>query len=189
MRETSLTEGEAIQVIRQIDGVSVTDARDLLDTLYTTILKRTEGGLAFQLASYGEYLAAYSLASEPFERFKQIAFDQGGAPNLSWHNTVSYLAELNAQVREYFCRWHPLWLQNVSPTALNNIQRDDVVAATMRLLKRERMHVVDHPQVRGRRVARLITPSMKKTLLEQLATDQTAREVECACVVRNERSA
>ena len=169
-----LTESEAIQVIRQsIHGVNETDARDLLDTLYATILKRTEEGLAFQLASYGEYLAAYSLASEPLERFKQIAFDQAGAPNLSWQNTVSYLVELNAEVRGYFCRWLPLWLLNVSPTALNHIQRDHVVEATLRLLKRERMHIIDHPLVRGRRLARLVTLSMKTNLLQQLTSDQT----------------
>lgn len=166
-----LTEDEAIQVIRQsIHGVTVADARDLLNTLYSMILKRTEGGLAFQLASYGEYLAAYSLASEPLERFKQIAFDQGGTPNASWLNTVSYLAELNGEVREYFCRWHPLWVLNVSPSALNNIQRDDVVEATLRLLKTEHMHVVDHPQVRRRQLARLVTPAMKQKLLQLLGS-------------------
>jgi hypothetical protein len=166
-----LTEDEAIQVIRQsIHGVTETDARDLLDTLYTMILKRTEGGLAFQLASYGEYLAAYSLASEPLERVKQIAFDLGGTPNASWLNAVSYLVELNGEVREYFCRWHPLWVLNVSPSALNNVQRDDVVTATLRLLRKDNMHIVDHPQVRGRRLARLVTPPMKQNLLQLLTS-------------------
>lgn len=167
-----LSEEEAIHVIRQsIHGISEAESRQLLDTLYTTILKRVEGGLAFQLASYGEYLAGQSLAYEPLERLKQIAFDQGGVPNYSWSNTVSYLAELNAKVREYFCRWHPLWMMNVSPAALSGPQRDDVVAATLRLLKSERMLLVDHPRVQGHRLARLVTASMKPILLGLLQSE------------------
>jgi hypothetical protein len=119
-------------MIRQsIRGMNQTEALTLLDTLYGTILKRTQGGLAFQLASYGEYLAAQSLASEPLSRFRDVACDANGSPNFSWSNTVSYLAELNAEVRDFFCNWHPLWMMNVSPTALSDAQKDAVVTATL----------------------------------------------------------
>lgn len=167
-----LTEEEAVLVIRQsIHGISAEDARRLLDTLYTTILKKVEGGLSFQLASYGEYLAAQSLATEPLERVKEIAFDQGGVPNPSWSNAISYLAEVNAEVRNHFCRWHPLWMMNVSPAALSPSQRDEIVRSTLRLLASERMFAFDHPRVRIHRLAGLLSDATKADLLQVIGSD------------------
>jgi hypothetical protein len=167
-----LTEEEAAQVIRQsIRGMSQTEALTLLDTLYGTILKRTQGGLAFQLASYGEYLAAQSLGSEPLSRFRDVACDANGRPNFSWSNTVSYLAELNTEVRDFFCNWHPLWMMNVSPAALSDTQKDAVVTATLELLRRERMFMTDHPQVRGARLAKLLTAKKRQAVLSLLESE------------------
>jgi hypothetical protein len=167
-----LTEDEAVLVIRQsIHDISSDDARRLLDTLYTTILNKIEGGLSFQLASYGEYLAAQSLATEPLERVKEIAFDQGGVPNPSWSNAISYLAELNAEVRNYFCRWHPLWMMNVSPASLSPSQREEIVRSTLRRLASERMFAFAHPRVRIHRLAGMLTNATKADLLQAIGSD------------------
>ncbi|MGA2115692.1 MAG: hypothetical protein ABSH56_13200 [Bryobacteraceae bacterium] len=56
-----LTEQEALRVIRTSMRVSEVEARDLLDELYGSILRRTANGLAFQMRTYGEYLAAEEL--------------------------------------------------------------------------------------------------------------------------------
>ena len=53
-----LSEDEAIQVMRASMRMTESEARQVLDELYGSILKRTGNGLAFQMRSYGEYLAA-----------------------------------------------------------------------------------------------------------------------------------
>jgi hypothetical protein len=173
-----------ILVIRQsIRGITEVQAAHLLDTLYTTILKRVEGGLSFQLASYGEYLAAESLAKEPLERIKQIAFDQRGAPNPSWLNAMSYLAELNAEVRNYFCKWHPLWMMNVSSSALSTSQRDEIVRSTLRILMSERLYAFNHPGVRMHRLAKLVTDAVKTDLFAHTLSSDEVEKGNALCLL------
>lgn len=53
-----LTETEALAVIKKGMEIPDQEAAELLNELYNSILKRTTNGLAFQMRSYGEYLAA-----------------------------------------------------------------------------------------------------------------------------------
>ena len=57
-----LLEAEAIRVLRLAFRVGDTEAQQLLGELTQSILIRTKTGYAFQMRSYGEYLAAAELA-------------------------------------------------------------------------------------------------------------------------------
>ena len=99
-----LTEDEAFAVIKQAMRISDAEARTLLEELSASILKRTANGLAFQMRSYGEYLAAEELENAPLERVRELGFVDFNTPNETWLNAVSYLIELNPQVREGWSR-------------------------------------------------------------------------------------
>ena len=79
-----LTEEEALRVIRDAMRLTEQQARELLNELYASILKRTGNGLSFQLASYGEYLAAEALEDASPSRLKELAFLDSSVPNDSW---------------------------------------------------------------------------------------------------------
>src|SRR6266566_1668664 len=59
-----LTEIEALHVIKQAMRISDDGAQQMLDELHASILRRTTNGFAFQMRSYGEYLAAEALEDE-----------------------------------------------------------------------------------------------------------------------------
>jgi len=90
-----LTEEEALRVIRDAMHITDEESPELLFELYASILKRTGNGLSFQLASYGEYLAAEELEDASFVRLKELAFLDAFTPNDSWGSAVSYLVELD----------------------------------------------------------------------------------------------
>jgi hypothetical protein len=98
-----LTEDEALRVIQEAMRITDEGARQMLGELHASILRRTVNGFAFQMRSYGEYLAAEALEDEPVPRLKELAFSDRDTPNESWLNTIGYLAELNPRVR-MLCR-------------------------------------------------------------------------------------
>ena len=90
-----LTEAEALRVIRDAMHITEEESRELLYELYASILKRTGNGLSFQLASYGEYLAAEALEDASFVRLKELAFldatpqtTAGATPSAIWSNSI-----------------------------------------------------------------------------------------------------
>jgi len=111
-----LTIEEALRVLREAIEFPEGTARSLLDELSHSILIQTAGGLSFQMRSYGEYLAAEELHDKAVERLKELAF-ANDTPIDSWGNAITYLAEMNHKVRQYFTRRHPEWLVGVSPAA------------------------------------------------------------------------
>lgn len=163
-----LSEEEALRVIRQAMRISDADAQTLLDELYTSILKRTSNGLAFQMRSYGEYLAAEELENAPLERVKELAFLDLTTPNESWLNAVS-LVELNPPVRLYFVRRHPLWTIASSPAAYSDGEKTAIVASALQICVREKQYVIHHPLINARRLSRFITEAAERELLASVA--------------------
>jgi hypothetical protein len=171
-----LTEGEALQVIKQSRRFSDEEAQALLDELYGSILKRTTNGLAFQMRSYGEYLAAEALEDEPMDRVRELAFLDYSTPNETWLNTVSYLVELNPRVRTYFVRQFPLWAISGSPAVFSEEEKTSIVTSALERCIREKQYVAHHPLINVRRLSRFVTPSMEETLRANLtAPDDIVR--------------
>src|SRR6516164_612619 len=107
--------------------IAAREAAQLLEELYGSILRRTTNGFAFQMRSYGEYLAAEALENDEVGKLRELAFVDYDTPNESWMNCVSYLAELNAGVRRLFVRRYPLWMLGSSPTAFSEDEKDQIV--------------------------------------------------------------
>lgn len=165
-----LTEEEALRVIRESMRVTVEQSRAMLDELYASILKRTGNGLSFQLASYGEYLAAEALEDASLSRLKELAFLDLSTPNDSWGNAVSYLLELNPSIREAFVRQYPIWTLTASPAAFSEHEKDTIVNQILRELTANNQYVSDHPRIQVRRLSAFITPLTQSVLEKDLAS-------------------
>lgn len=166
-----LTEDEALRVIKEAMRISEGEARDLLTELYASILKRTANGLAFQMRSYGEYLAAEALEEAPLERVRELAFLDYKNPNESWLNTVSYLAELNASVRTLFVRQYPFWMISASPAVFSTEEKDTIVTEILRFATAENQYLTANPRVNVPRLSRFVTTWIES----ELATDLVSK--------------
>ena len=171
-----MTEEEALKVIRASMRISEQDSRELLDELYGSILRRTGNGLAFQMRSYGEYLAAEELEREDLNRVRELAFFDHNTPNDSWMNAISYLVELNPAVRKFFVRKFPSWVLQSSPAAFSETEKTGVATGILEEFRRERQYLRIDPRVRIRYLARFITPEVEAELKRDLAS---ADEVLC----------
>ena len=165
-----LTEQEALRVIRTSMRLSEAEARDLLDELYGSILRRTANGLAFQMRTYGEYLAAEELEREDLRRIRELAFFDPHTPNDSWMNTVSYLVELNPQVRALIIRKFPFWVLQSSPAAFNEAEKATVASGILEEFRQQRQYLRIDPRVRIRHLARFITPAVEEELRRDLTS-------------------
>jgi hypothetical protein len=163
-----LSESEALAVIKQSMKVQDGEAQRILNELYCSILKRTKNGLAFQLASHGEYLAAELLSDVPMDRVRELAFVDYQNPNESWQNAMSYLAETNDSVRRFFVRNHPLWMLSSSPSVFSNEEKNTIVRGILEKLKTNNQFALDHPRLKIWRMARFVTGEMQTSLLEDL---------------------
>jgi hypothetical protein len=165
-----LTEEEALRVIREAVRLTEQQARELLDELYASILKRTGNGLSFLLASYGEYLAAEALEDAPLSRLKELAFLDFSTPNDSWENAVSYLLELNSSVRRAFVRQYPIWTLTASTMAFSEHEKDVIVNQILKELTANNQLVSDHPRINVRRLTTFITTLTESVLEKDLAS-------------------
>jgi hypothetical protein len=166
-----LTEEEALRVIRACMRISETEAHELLDELYGSILKRTGNGLAFQMRSYGEYLAAEELERESVDRVRELAFLDRNTPNESWLNAISYLAELNPAVRELFVRKFPFWMIQSSPSVFSEEERTAVASGILDEFRSQRQYLRIDSRIRIRYLARFITPAVEVGLRRDLASE------------------
>src|SRR5262249_6038451 len=128
---------------------------------------------AFQMRSYGEYLAAEALDDATLDRLRELAFLDYNTPNDSWLNAISYLIELNPKVREYFVRQHPLWTISASPSVFSEEEKTRIVAGVLESCTREKQNVIHHPLVNARRLSRFVSAPIE----EQLVADLSARDV------------
>src|ERR1700682_129820 len=163
-----LTEDEALRVIKESMRISSEEALSLLNELYASILKKTANGLAFQVRSFGEYLAAEELEGQPLDRIRELAFADYRTPNESWLNAISYLAELNPDVRRLFVRQYPFWMTHASPVAFCSEEKDTVVSKILTTLTAESLHVTEHPQIQRARLARMLTEATETKLIDEL---------------------
>ncbi len=165
-----LTETEALAVIQQSMRISNQEAQEILQELSNSILSRTINGVAFQMRSYGEYLAAEELADKDIDRLKELAFLDYATPIESWQNAVSYLAELNDQVRRFFVRKHPLWMVDASPSAFSDDEKDQIVRGLLEQLDSTNQYILRYMQLKIYRLGRFLTPKLEAVLVEQLAS-------------------
>ena len=165
-----LTEEEALRVIRESMHVTVEQSGAILDELYASILKRTGNGLTFQLASYGEYLAAEAMEDASLSRLKELAFLDPSTPNDSWGNAVSYLLELNPSIREAFVRQYPIWTLTASPAAFSEHEKDTIANQILSELSANNQYVSDHPRIQVRRLSAFITTLTQSVLEKDLGS-------------------
>jgi hypothetical protein len=165
-----LTEAEALRVIRDAMRFTEEGSRQLLNELYGSILKSTGSGLSFQLASYGEYLAAEALEDASLSRLKELAFLDPSTPNDSWGNAISYLVELNPSIRAAFVQQYPMWTLTASPMAFADQEKDTILNQILRELTTNNQYVTDHPRIQVRRLSEFITPTTQLVLEKDLAS-------------------
>ena len=169
-----LTLNEATRVLTSAMAISEEEAQTILGELDQSILLRTSTGISFQLASYGEFLAAQELENQSMDRVRQLAFVDN-EPNDSWMNAISYLAELNPDVRKYFSRRHPEWMVASSPEAFEDDEKDRIVQKILLNLDNTQQFLIKHPTLRARSLSRFLTPTMKAELKENLNDEKPTR--------------
>jgi hypothetical protein len=165
-----LAEGEVLQVIKQAMRITDDEARQMLTELDASILRRTANGFAFQLRSYGEYLAAEALESESVDRLRELAFLSYDAPNESWVNSVGYLIEINAEVRKFFVSNYPSWAVNSSPAAFLEDEKSRIVRAIVKTMADDGYFVYRHPRINLQRLGRFVTPAAEAGLRDELGS-------------------
>jgi len=177
--ETASRNELTLDEAREVISISMGENQGTVDTLIydllNSVLVRTESGLSFQMRSYGEYLAAEELQNQSIDRIRDLAFFEGGQPNESWMNTISYLAELNPSVRRYFARNHPHWLLMSSPGAFEHAEKRSMVEAVLARIDEEAAYLLDHPLVRPLRVAKFLIGDTIEHLRKDLVSDRAYR--------------
>ena len=136
-----LSEEEALQIIKQSMPIAEAEAPILLQELYGSILRRTTNGFAFQMRSYGEYLAAEALESVTTDRLRELAFLDYSTPNESWMNCISYLAELNADVKKLFVKQYPLWMLSSSSQTFKDDEKEQVMTGVLSTVASEGQYI------------------------------------------------
>jgi hypothetical protein len=160
-----LTTDEAIQVLQATTTATADDARTVLDELTMSILITTTNGIAFQMRSYGEYVAAKELAGLALDKVMSLVTYQGTLiPNESWRNCVSYLAAMNQEVRRHFMVRFPDWVAWVSPNALTESERATLIRLVLRRLTEAGHYLVRHPSLPVSKVARHVVEAVRAEL-------------------------
>jgi HEAT repeat protein len=170
-----LTDEEALRVLQEAIEMPPRAAEQLLEELSHSILIRTPGRISFQMRSYGEYLAAEELHDKPIERVKELAF-LNNAPVDTWLNAITYLAEMNDHVRQYFACHHPSWLVNVSPAALTEAERTTLARQLLQEVNQRKAYIIDEKAISLRRLAYVLTPEVIAELEAQLTSTQPHEE-------------
>ena len=166
-----LTEEEGLRVIKEAMRKTEAEARELLNELFASILKRTGNGLSFLLASYGEYLAAEALEDASLQRVTEVAFLDVLTPNETWANTISYLVELNSDTRKAFVHQHPFWTLAASAAAFSEYEKDTIANKILEIVTANNQFIIDHPRIQVRRLAEFITPSTESVLQKDLTSN------------------
>jgi len=165
-----LSEAEALLVIEQAMRITNEEASDVLNELRASILTRTANGFAFQMRSYGEYLAAEALEDVPIDRLRELAFLDYDTANESWINAVSYLAEINREVRKFFAANYPFWMLNSSPAAFSDDEKARIVRTVIKSATHDGYFIYRHPRINLRRLDRFLTSAVEAELREELSS-------------------
>lgn len=162
-----LTDDEARRVLLEAMSITPETADQLLDELSHLTLVKTPGSISFQMRSYGEYLAAEELSDKSLERLRELAFINN-EPVDTWQNTITYLAEMNDQIRQFFANHYPLWLLNVSPQAFPPQERTVLTRRLIKDLNDGHQYLVDQRLIPRGRIGRLLTNDVLAELQTQL---------------------
>jgi len=174
-----LTDAEAQQVLERSLRIGAEAARRLLNELTQSVLVRTSTGYAFQLHSYGEYLAAEELSEiqETDRILRLMHFGNTQRPSDSWRNCVSYLLERHRGARSRFSRRHPHWTLTSSPIVFDEHDRTVIVNELLASMVNDRTYLLHHPSIRAIDLARFVPAGM----LPQLrASVESPNDVEAA---------
>jgi hypothetical protein len=163
-----LDETEVLRVIKQSMRITDDEAKEMLNELHASILKRTVNGFAFQMRSYGEYLAAEALEFESVDRLRELAFLDYDTPNDSWVNTVGYLVEMNSEVRKLFAANYPFWVINSSPAAFSDEERARIVRVVFKTVADENYYIYRHPRINLQRLGRFLTSAVYDELRAEM---------------------
>lgn len=174
-----LTDEEAVAVLRRALRIDPAAAAALLDELTQSVLVRTPSGYAFQLHSYGEYLAAEELSEiVETDRILRLTYlDATVRPSDSWRNCVSYLMERHRGIRSFFSRRFPDWTLTSSPAVFDEQDRIAIVSELMASLIRDVAYLVHHPTIRVINLARFVPAAMVPQLR---AAVESTNDVEAA---------
>jgi len=171
-----ITVEEAMQILHESMKLGPGQAERLLEELSNSILIRVADKISFQTRSYGEYLAAEELRDAPLDRVQELLFfPETRIPNQSWRNTISYLVELNKEVRRFFLSVHPKWVVGASPAAFSVAQRTELVGNIFQELASDEIYLVVHPTINIRYLARFATQENKDFLLREHESNQPVR--------------
>lgn len=169
-----LTQPEAVKTLVTAIDISDEEAARLVDELTSSILVKTNDGYSFQMASYGEYLAAEDLSAiRELPRFLPLMrLHDGQVLSDSWQNTASYLAELHRGFRTWLVRNKPEWAINASPSSFSDIEKTRVVRAIIGELTAKQLYLNTHPTIRADRLALFVTDASRTELRAQLTRDE-----------------
>lgn len=163
----ALTDDEARRVLLEAMSITPETANQLLDELSHLILVKTPGKISFQMRSYGEYLAAEELSDKSLERLRELSFI-ANEPVDTWQNTITYLAEMNEQARQFFANQYPLWLINVSPQAFTHQERSVLTRRLISDINNAQQYLVNQRLIPRGRIGRLLTDDVVNDLQSQL---------------------
>ncbi len=141
-----LSDATARGVLTAAMRITAEDADRLLAGLANSMLAKTRTGVAFLLASYGEYLAAEELSDvQDLTLIMGLIRLDGGELSDSWRNSICYLIELHPGVRSWFARKHADWTLGASPNCFSPDERDDIVRAVTSTLAARGQLLLYHP--------------------------------------------
>jgi hypothetical protein len=167
---------EAIQLLRTATTATADQAAALLDELTHSILIRTPNGIAFQMRSHGEYLAAVELSVMSLDRINMLVnYEHTIIPNESWRNCVSYLVELHAGAGRSFAIRNPDWVLAASPAAFSERDRSEVVLRLLNRLAVAGQYLRRHPFVSPAEAARFVTEQVRLQLTAEVTCNDQVR--------------
>ncbi len=161
LAQNELTEEQCVRTLVRSNRIDEESATQLLTDLTESVLIRTPKGFAFQMRSYGEYLAAEDLRdiTDPHRILPLIWLDHTIVPGESWRNAVSFLVEMHPRIRNYFVLHHPDWVLPSTVSCCTDTERGLVVEGVLDELTERREHLLHHPTVRAALLGRFVVPA------------------------------
>jgi len=163
-----LSRTEAVLVLKRALHLTAGEAEALLLELTASILVLNGDRIAFQMRSFGEYLAAEDLADlrETDRLMTIMRLPESLVLNDSWRNCAGYLAEQHRGFRRALARDRPDWVMVASPSVFTDTEREAVARAFLDLLTRQRVHIAQYHIVPGSavRLGRLVTEELLREL-------------------------
>ncbi len=180
----TLTIEEARRLLLASMKIRAPEVDALLEQLRHSIIVRAGDTISFQMRSFGEYLAAEELQVRELRKILSLVLlTESGHPNDSWIHTVSYLAELNSDVRRYFLEAYPEWVLPVSPTALTPEENTQLIRTVLARLEEGKHYLIIHPLVKARQLARHVIREGLDAVRAMIDAEEPTRVANGLCVL------